>query len=225
MIYLTRRTLTLLLTCFMLAAPLCAFAGKPSDKPPPSEDVEKALKRLDSSLRRLHGYQVFHVERTPSGTTTGNVLIEAEFRLIFCSEEAIADLNCFGTENGALVLESGLLSAPAPWYEFSFDENNSADFDAIVAQLTNGNGRDGFRIERNTYADGIFSSGGESSESEFVWANDYTPIAPSAGEIDFQDLEIGSISLRIRYFSAFYDSNSDLTSWGMTYEVFFEMPQ
>lgn len=103
-------------------------------------------------------------------------------------------------------------------------EENSPDFDDIVEQLTNGNGFDRVMIENETYADGQSAGSGFSGSVETSLTNSMAPVAPSVGDIDFQGLEIGSISVRITNFSSFYDPNDDKTKYNFNYEVFFEMP-
>ena len=218
---LNRRTLCLILCCLML--PVCSYAAKPSDKPPASEDVEKAIQKLENALRRINGYRVMHYETGGRGTTPGDVVIEGEISLHFCLEEDY-DGSCNEFSGNALTLQTGIFPTSYQPQVFTFDDDNSSDFDAIVEQLTNGNANDRAHMAFRAYRDGQPFAGGGYTPSEGGLANKSTPIAPSFGAVDFEDLEIGSISVRVKRLSSSYNP-SGYTEYEYEYEVFYEMPQ
>jgi hypothetical protein len=224
MIYAKNLTFMLCLCAGLLAAPPSTYAVKPSDKPPPSEDVEKALARLQGLLERLHGYQVLYYQDAWGGSTSGDVFIEARVRLLFCLEEELLPFaDCDESAAGTIILDTGFFDTSSAQILFTFDEDNSPDFEEIVERLTDGYGFDQVRTEDEFYGDSVFLGGETSSNSESGWAKVSTPIAPSVGDIDFQGLEIGSISVRITRLFSSYNSVADVTQYSLDYEVFFEM--
>ena len=100
---LNRRILCVILCCLML--PVSSYAGKPSDKPPPSEDVEKAIQKLEKVLRRINGYQVLYFETGGGGSTSGDVVVESQISLSFCLEENFGEF-CDEFSGDALILQT-----------------------------------------------------------------------------------------------------------------------
>ena len=217
--------LTVLAACLnALLTP--AFAAKPPDKPPISEDVEKELNRLQELIGRMHGYQVFRAEAGISGSFSGTAIVEARARLYFCPEDVVIAIGyCDDSQPDNLVLETAVFAPSLDAIQFTFDEESNPEFADIVEQLTNGNGNDYFVLRTEAFIDGQLGASIANPGSEFYWAQTVTPIAPIVGTTDFHGLEIGSISIRVGSFFANYNSNQNQTEFDLYYEAFFEMPQ
>ena len=225
----SRKLLTMLVAVFFLTATSLAHAGKPSDKPPPSEDVEDAIKELQAMTRAFHGYKVLRAEFGGAGGRSGEAEYTKQVLIAFCPEGSFGAgtsyVFCDDDVPEAYVLNTAVIYPDVFDLVVTFDRNNTADFDGIVEQLTNGNRADGLAVYLCISQVGSPTCGGGGRYgTEYGYLDLYNPIAPIAGRVDWVGLDIGSISVKINAFFVEYDAIEDRTEYFYDYEVFFETP-